>query len=166
MKPSRSDEIQSPEAEQRRAKEVQAHFELMAPKRPIKPARSEPSSNAGGAIAAADAPADQQIPEHAKLLDLEVRSEPLITRGGLVGDESYAENEYYKDLIAAENGQHHTTGTGFIDAGAAQGSSFQLVDDYGNAPFSSNSVKSNPATNDWVPAPGLAPSTKPRRRSD
>lgn len=57
-KPSRSDEVIPPEEQLRTAREVQAHFDSMAPKRPQKPNRSEAST------AADDSPPDAIHPIH------------------------------------------------------------------------------------------------------
>ena len=46
IKPSRSDEVVDPEEQLRITHEIKTRFESMAPKRPIKPNRSEPDPDA------------------------------------------------------------------------------------------------------------------------
>nr|CAB3465071.1 unnamed protein product [Digitaria exilis] len=104
-RPARSDAHLSPEEAARVEAEVRGYFDSVAPRRPSKPSRSDPSEDAG---AEADA-GDHDLPEVRKLRDLEAKPQKLVLDGG--GDvdsgEEYVETRYYDGLIGIDK-QHHT----------------------------------------------------------
>lgn len=151
-KPSRSDEVLDSDQQQEIANQVRAQFDSLAPKRPAKPNRSEP--DAISPILPSDV--NQNIPELDKLRYIESRSPVKFSFDGRseVGDE-FVETEYYKELVSIDK-QHHATGTGFIkvenDGGAATGYGIELGgDSVLENRVNGHGIRSNPATNDWVP---------------
>ncbi|KAF8672087.1 hypothetical protein HU200_049770 [Digitaria exilis] len=162
-RPARSDAHLSPEEAARVEAEVRGYFDSVAPRRPSKPSRSDPSEDAG---AEADA-GDHDLPELRKLRDLEAKPQKLVLDGG--GDvdsgKEYVETRYYDGLIGIDK-QHHTTGTGFIEVERLNGSAFSVTT---NGRSSANFVRctSNPATNDWIPsAETVIPVSNKPSRSD
>lgn len=156
-KPSRSDEVVDPEQQLRIAHEVRAHFESVAPKRPIKPSRSEPDPDASLAHQSNSGP----IPELQKLLSLKSDHHQVVlsTGGEWVEQDEFVETQYYKQLESIDK-QHHTTGTGFIKATKervenGESYEFQRLPENGkdtNKMGAFSGYKSNPATNDWTPS--------------
>lgn len=155
LKPSRSEELSSPEEQERRALEVQQYLEAHTPKRPLKPARSDASDQL---VAALDGQDDNnspsEPPECHKYQELLASSTPLQTQGSGVVSEDYTESGYYENLAAIDK-QHHTTGTGFISTGAPV-QSFHLS----TGAYESSGLRHrhpcNPAMNEWEPAPDTA----------
>ncbi|KQK05977.1 uncharacterized protein LOC100824988 [Brachypodium distachyon] len=150
-RPARSDPRLPPEEAARVEAQVRGYFDSVAPRRPAKPPRSDPSDGgAGGAVVESPAGGDE-IPELRKLPDLEAKPQKLVLDGGDANGEEYMETQYY-DGINCIDKQHHTTGTGFIKVGRlyTNGSSFKVT----TVAYSSNilSCRSNPATNDWIPS--------------
>ncbi|KAJ7549786.1 hypothetical protein O6H91_07G069000 [Diphasiastrum complanatum] len=160
-KPSRSDDISSPEEQQNITKHTKDHFDALAPKRPLKPTRSEPRE---GNVFQDDWHNESDIPEYNRLKDLNATSEPLWAVEGAVPGDEYHENDYYKDLIAANKIEHRTTGSGFIKV-ENNAVSFHLEDDAASGQPAWHGCKCNPATNDWIPSPELVfqSSQKPHR---
>ncbi|CAM0955260.1 unnamed protein product [Alopecurus aequalis] len=148
-RPARSDPHLPPEEAARVEAQVRGYFDSVAPRRPAKPPRSDPSdAGAGGAEAAAG----DDLPELRKLRDLEANPQKLVLDGGDADGEEYAETQYYHGINCIDK-QHHTTGTGFIkvERPNTNGSSLNLT----TVAYSSNNVvrrMSNPATNDWIPS--------------
>ncbi|XP_024538039.1 uncharacterized protein LOC112348910 [Selaginella moellendorffii] len=116
-KPSRSDDLLSPEEQSRLAALVREHFDSSAPRRAPKPARSEggsdqPWSCDGGPVIS---------PEEQRLRQLLAASEvryfdrflPRLPNGmGVVSSDDYTENEYYKGLNSVGcDSQHYTVFT-------------------------------------------------------
>ncbi|OEL38318.1 hypothetical protein BAE44_0000665 [Dichanthelium oligosanthes] len=185
-RPGRSDPHLPPEAAARVEAEVRGYFDSVAPRRPAKPQRSDPSEDAG---AEADA-GDHDLPELRKLRDLEAKPQKLVLDGAgdVDGGEEYVETRYYDGLIGIDK-QHHTvsfectcqpvsvcekknvykflaTGTGFIKVEKPNGSAFGMTSNsYSSASFVR--CTSNPATNDWIPsAETVIPASNKPSRSD
>ncbi|CAO2828218.1 unnamed protein product [Amaranthus hypochondriacus] len=155
IKPSRSDEVVDPEEQLRITHEIKTRFESMAPKRPIKPNRSEPDPDASLAHQTHSDP----IPELQKLISFKSDHNQVglgTATGELVVQEEFVETQYYKQLVSIDK-QHHTTGTGFIKAvkeDTENGENYELSRLYENGERKGGAFfgcKSNPATNDWIP---------------
>ncbi|XP_031480855.1 uncharacterized protein LOC116250970 [Nymphaea colorata] len=151
-KPSRSDEVIPPEEQLRTAKEVQAHFDSMAPKRPQKPNRSEASTTAD------DSPPDaihpiHDPPELEKLQTLRTESHTILADGRVYSMEEFVETDYYKRLNSIDK-NHFTTGTGYIKVMEGVDGVRWRLEEGGAALANSVVVKTrtNPATNDWIPS--------------
>uniref|UniRef100_A0A0D9WH68 Uncharacterized protein n=1 Tax=Leersia perrieri TaxID=77586 RepID=A0A0D9WH68_9ORYZ len=145
-RPARSDPHLPPEEASRVEAEVRGYFDSLAPRRPSKPPRSDPS-DAGGE---GGSEADGDLPELRRLRDLEAKPQKLVLDGGDVNVEEYVETRYYDGLNCIDK-QHHTTGTGFIKVERPNGNSFNVT----TVAYSSDSLvrcTSNPATNDWIPS--------------
>jgi hypothetical protein len=71
-KPSRSDEVLDADQQLKIANEIRAQFESMAPKRPVKPNRSESDSSTPTPVESI--PLDQNIPELDKFRALQSKS--------------------------------------------------------------------------------------------
>ncbi|KAG8068451.1 hypothetical protein GUJ93_ZPchr0005g16131 [Zizania palustris] len=147
-RPARSDPHLPPEEAARVEAEVRGYFDSLAPRRPAKPPRSDPSeAGAGGTEVEADG---GDLPELRRLRDLEAKPQKLVLDGGDVNGEEYVETQYYDGLNCIDK-QHHTTGTGFIKVERPNGNSFNVT----TVAYSSDSLvhcTSNPATNDWIPS--------------
>ncbi|KAL6841457.1 hypothetical protein ACP4OV_028600 [Aristida adscensionis] len=167
-RPARSDPHLPPDEAARVEAEVRGYFDSVAPRRPAKPPRSDPSEEDAAAAAATDAGSDDP-PELRKLRDLEARQpQKLVMNGGgdADGGEEYVETRYYDGLNCIDK-QHHTTGTGFIKVERANGGSFNVTtaDGYSSASFVG--CTSNPATNDWIPSSEtVIPASNKPSRSD
>ncbi|CAN6332870.1 unnamed protein product [Urochloa humidicola] len=162
-RPARSDPHLPPEEAARVEAEVRGYFDSVAPRRPAKPSRSDPSEDAG---AEADA-GDHDLPELRKLRDLVAKPQKLVVDGAgdVDGGEEYVETRYYDGLIGIDK-QHHTTGTGFIKVERPNGNAFSVTTNgYSSAGFVR--CTSNPATNDWIPsAETVIPASNKPSRSD
>ncbi|CAN6881348.1 unnamed protein product [Brassica oleracea var. botrytis] len=151
MKPSRSDEVSDPDQQIKNSNEIRAGFDSLAPKRPTKPTRSEPAPLES--FSTSDQTTDH--PEADKFQNLQSQTHGNILHGGgsaAVQDE-FLETEYYTNLTSIDK-QHHTTGSGFInvvkeDSGEEAVPAAAALDDDGGEKAV---YKSNPATNDWIPA--------------
>lgn len=166
-RPARSDPHLPPEEAARVEAEVRSYFDSVAPRRPAKPPRSDPSVDTFAEPAAVDA-GDHDLPELRKLRDLEAKPQKLVLDGGggdVDGGEDYVETRYYDGLIGIDK-QHHMTGTGFIKVERSNGSSFSVMTN-GYPPASSVRCTSNPATNDWIPSSeSIIPASNKPSRSD
>ncbi|WVZ98791.1 hypothetical protein U9M48_044176 [Paspalum notatum var. saurae] len=162
-RPARSDPHLSPEEAARVEAEVRGYFDSVAPRRPAKPPRSDPSEGAGAAVDAGG----HDLPELRKLRDLEAKPQKLVLDGAgdVDGGEEYVETRYYDGLIGIDK-QHHTTGTGFIKVERPNDSSFSVMTNgYSSASFVR--CTSNPATNDWIPSSDtVIPASNKPSRSD
>ncbi|XP_042508783.1 uncharacterized protein LOC122084538 [Macadamia integrifolia] len=153
-KPSRSDEVVEAEEQLRIASKIKDHFDSMAPKRPIKPNRSEPdSSSSFSTVSSLD---EENVPEYHKFLSLKSQqSDPIFSEGSSSVQEEFVETPYYKDLISIDK-QHHTTGSGFIRVGESFGDGYGLELNRGGRDHvragETVAFRSNPATNDWIPS--------------
>lgn len=165
-RPARSDPHLPPEEAARVEAEVRGYFDSVAPRRPAKPPRSDPSEDARAEPAAVDA-GDLDLPELRKLRDLEAKPQKLVLDGGGgdVDGEEYVDTRYYDGLIGIDK-QHHTTGTGFIKVERPNGSAFSVTTNgYSSASFIH--CMSNPATNDWIPSSEtVIPASNKPSRSD
>ncbi|PRQ48102.1 hypothetical protein RchiOBHm_Chr2g0106961 [Rosa chinensis] len=153
-KPSRSDDVLDADEQLRIATQIKAQFDSAAPKRPMKPNRSEPDSPAP-ALSIVD---PTNIPELHKLRTLQSQSHVRISDEGasIVVQDEFVDTQYYKELNSIDK-QHHMTGTGFIrvereEEGNEDGYDIQLNGIHGG----SNGMvragfRSNPATNEWIP---------------
>ncbi|GKF88674.1 hypothetical protein Tco_0259551, partial [Tanacetum coccineum] len=83
-------------------------------------------------------------------------------RAGIVADhkataeEEFVETGYYKQLVSIDK-EHHTTGNGFIKVAREDNgndSTYDIRLNTGTNGVYKDLVKSNPATNDWVPSSG------------
>ncbi|XP_051140987.1 uncharacterized protein LOC127258251 [Andrographis paniculata] len=148
-KPGRSDDVLDEAQQIRIYNEVRAQFESLAPKRPIKPDRSEPGAFSD-AVSAPDV--EVPVPELDKLRSLRNQSQAVFPETNPSEAEEFVETEYYKALDSIDK-QHHTTGSGFIKAGmdrnAVNGYELQVNGFHGKQ--TEMAFKSNPATNDWTP---------------
>uniref|UniRef100_A0A0E0L383 Uncharacterized protein n=1 Tax=Oryza punctata TaxID=4537 RepID=A0A0E0L383_ORYPU len=161
-RPARSDPHLPPEEAARVEAEVRGYFDSMAPRRPSKPPRSDPSDAGEGGSSEADADGGDDLPELCRLRDLEAKPQvdapfvrpcgiqKLVLDCGDVNGEEYVETQYYNGLNCIDK-QHHTTGTGFIKVERPSGNSFNVTP----VSYSTDSIvrcTSNPATNDWIPS--------------
>ncbi|KAH7447888.1 hypothetical protein KP509_01G125700 [Ceratopteris richardii] len=103
-----------PEQQARFTETIRQKFADEAPKRPLKPSRSDDSSVEAEFTAAAFS-YDGPIPEYIKFEKL-VRSSPegIFCKLSTEGRQDFVETKYYEHLRAADQSLHHTTGTGFI----------------------------------------------------
>ncbi|XP_057957858.1 uncharacterized protein LOC131150843 isoform X2 [Malania oleifera] len=158
-KPSRSDEVVEAEKQLRIADQVRTHFNSVAPKRPAKPNRSESDpSNTSPDVGTFDG----DIPEFHKFQSLQSQSQcqaVISAEGGATVQEEFVETQYYKELDSVDK-QHHTTGSGFIKVvkeSSENGYDLHLQgggrrrEDGGRVAVVP-CFRSNPATNDWIPA--------------
>ncbi|KAL0377854.1 UNVERIFIED_CONTAM: hypothetical protein Sradi_3090900 [Sesamum radiatum] len=147
--------------------QVRAHFDSVAPKRPIKPNRSEPDS-VSSSISSPDE--DIHVPELDKLRSFSINlkfglslfhmlkatnSYVIVPQSTALEQEEFVETQYYKALDSIDK-QHHTTGTGFIKAAAdhKSGNGYDLQLDgrpENDWKYKEMVFKTNPATNDWIP---------------
>ncbi|KAJ1414504.1 hypothetical protein SESBI_18752 [Sesbania bispinosa] len=148
-KPSRSDEVLDADQQLNITNQIRAQFDALAPKRPIKPNRSEPDQQPIDSTLSVD-----NIPELDKFQSLQSRSDVILSSEGLVdAQDEFVETEYYKELASIDK-QHHATGTGFIKVvrEGKHGYEIQLpANDVDVGETHLRGYKSNPATNDWVP---------------
>lgn len=148
-RPARSDLHLPPEEAARAEAQVRGYFDSIAPTRPAKPPRSDPSDAGAGC---AEVAAAGDLPELRKLRDLEAKPQKLVLDGGDANGEEYVETQYYHGINCIDK-QHHTTGTGFIKVERSNTNASFL--DVTTVAYSSNNVvrrMSNPATNDWIPS--------------
>ncbi|XP_044357994.1 uncharacterized protein [Triticum aestivum] len=80
------------------------YFDSVAPIRPAKPPRSDPSDGGAGCAVVA---AGGDLPELRKLCDLEAKPQKLVLDGGVANGEEYMEMQYYYGINCIDN-QHHT----------------------------------------------------------
>ncbi|KAK4584770.1 hypothetical protein RGQ29_022462 [Quercus rubra] len=105
-KPSRSDEVLDVDQQLRIANEIKAQFESIAPKRPVKPNRSEPDSSTPTPVESTAV--DQNIPELNKFQALQSQSHVMLSAEGVTEvQEEYVETQYYNELHSIDK-QHHT----------------------------------------------------------
>ncbi|XP_052204248.1 uncharacterized protein LOC127809474 [Diospyros lotus] len=151
VKPSRSDEVLDANEQALITEQVKAKFDSMAPKRPAKPCRSEPESPSPASYFSG---ANLPPPEFEKLRSLQSQSQGIISGSNTAADE-FVETQYYQQLDSIDK-QHHTTGSGFIKvAGGGAGDGYGLRVESGgheNGDRREAVFRTNPATNDWVPA--------------
>ncbi|PWA56101.1 maternal effect embryo arrest 59 [Artemisia annua] len=151
VKPSRSDEIIHPDQQLLISEQVRSYFESVLPKRPAKPNRSDPDSYVS------TEPVDATIPELVKFQSLVSQSQGIVSDHKATAEEEFVETEYYKELVSIDK-EHHTTGNGFIKVARednGNNSSYDIRLHTGtNGVYKNRVVKSNPATNDWVPSSG------------
>jgi hypothetical protein len=159
-KPNRSEEQGTLEEREQHAQKVRAYLDATAPKRQLKPSRSD-AAEMLSSMAHENTGSDP--PEHAKYLQLVANGVPLETQGSGAVSEDYTESEYYQYMAAIDK-SHHTTGSGFIKVDKVP-EGFHLSDH----PLDSGALRKhhsgNPAMNDWEPAPHttMAASSKPSR---
>ncbi|KAI3451971.1 hypothetical protein Pfo_008636 [Paulownia fortunei] len=151
-KPSRSDEVLDAAQQLLIYNQVRAQFDSLAPKRPVKPNRSEPSS-ISPTISTPDK--DIHFPELQKLRSLQYESQALFSQTTGLEQEEFVETRYYKALDSIDK-QHHTTGSGFIkvvaDHKSGDGYGLQLDGTPENdGEYRKMVFKTNPARNDWIP---------------
>ncbi|KAL0450210.1 UNVERIFIED_CONTAM: hypothetical protein Slati_1577400 [Sesamum latifolium] len=151
-KPSRSDDVLDEAQQLQIYNQVRAHLDSVAPKRPMKPNRSEPDS-VSSSISTPDE--DIHVPELDKLRSLQYQSQGMVSQSTALEQEEFVETQYYKALDAIDK-QHHTTGTGFIKAAAdhKSGDGYDLQLDgrpENDGKYKEMVFKTNPATNDWIP---------------
>ncbi|KAK3007747.1 hypothetical protein RJ639_013483 [Escallonia herrerae] len=106
-KPSRSDEVLDPDDQLQMASQVRAHFDSLAPKRPIKPNRSDNSDHYSAHLNS-DASVAVPLPEFDKFLSLQSQSQAVIPgANNAVEQDEYVETHYYQQLDSIDK-QHHT----------------------------------------------------------
>ncbi|KAK3412038.1 hypothetical protein EUGRSUZ_I00795 [Eucalyptus grandis] len=170
-KPSRSDEVPDEEEQLKIANQVRAQFDSVAPKRPLKPSRSDPDSSSSPVDTCGSF--DHAIPELDKLRSLRSQSQEglfFAGSGSVDVQDEFVETQYYKELESIDK-QHHATGSGFIsplgEGGQNGGYDFRCErDGFENGRDHKPAFRSNPATNDWVPSDAFDQdyvSTKPNR---
>lgn len=161
-KPSRSDEILDEDQQLAITNQVRAQFESLAPKRPIKPNRSESDSTTTPPTSYARDQDYSAAPELDKLKFLQSQSQTIFVGAGTAEQEEFVETQYYKELDSVDK-LHHTTGTGFIKvASETSGNDYDLARQEGHGNGNGNGdggikfkhweLKTNPATNDWIPS--------------
>lgn len=158
-KPNRSEEQGTLEEQEQHAQKVRAYLDATAPKRQLKPARSDAAEKLSSM---AEETTGSDPPEHVKYLQLVATGVPLETQGSGDASEDYTESEYYQYMAAIDKA-HHTTGSGFIKVDKLP-EGFHLSDTPPGALRKHHS--GNPAMNDWEPAPpctSMAASSKPSR---
>ncbi|XP_030532151.1 uncharacterized protein LOC115742166 isoform X2 [Rhodamnia argentea] len=172
-KPSRSDEVPDEEEQLKIANQVRAQFDSLAPRRPLKPNRSEPDRSSSSPVDSSGS-FEHAIPELDKLRSLQSQSPQGLFAAGSGSTDvqgEFVETQYYKELESVDK-QHHATGSGFISAigeGRHNGSGYDVRyerDGFKSGPDGKPAVRSNPATNDWVPSDASRQdyvSTKPNR---
>ncbi|EEF37433.1 uncharacterized protein LOC8285602 [Ricinus communis] len=147
-KPSRSDEVLDANQQLEVANQIRAQFDSIAPKRPVKPSRSESDAAAAPCVAE-----QNSIPELDKLQSLQSQPTILISaEGANIEQDEFVETQYYKELDSIDK-QHHTTGSGFIKVTKEEninGYNIQFPRGHGAGTLVSG-CRSNPATNDWIP---------------
>ncbi|KAG9440395.1 hypothetical protein H6P81_020560 [Aristolochia fimbriata] len=155
-KPSRSDEVLDAEQQKKITEQVQLHFDSLAPKRPKKPNRSESTTVSDDGDRASFF-SDEEIPEFHKFQSLESQNQAAILWEGKSDPacEEFVETQYYQKLNSIDK-QHHSTGSGFIKVAAESvgdggESSFRLQGVNGWRGRTVSGMRSNPATNDWIP---------------
>ncbi|PQQ14624.1 uncharacterized protein Pyn_32563 [Prunus yedoensis var. nudiflora] len=159
-KPSRSDEVLEADEQLKIANQIRARFDSAAPKRPIKPNRSEPDSSSSSST---PNPVDNSIvdqpniPELDKFRSLQSQSPVILSSadGATTVQDEFVDTEYYKELNSIDK-QYHMTGSGFIKVVREGGSDFdgldlQLAQSHDDVIVGLMKIRSNPATNDWVP---------------
>nr|PNR49719.1 hypothetical protein PHYPA_011615 [Physcomitrium patens] len=159
-KPNRSEEIGTPEEQGQRAQEVRAYLDANAPRRPLKPSRSDAADMLAQVESNHTVVSDP--PEQKKFLQLLANGVPLEMLGNAEVDEDYTESEYYQYKSAIDKA-HHTTGSGFIKIEKTpQG--FHLSTNP-QSYHTREHHRCNPAMNDWEPAPNSSESisNKPLR---
>ncbi|XP_021831639.1 uncharacterized protein LOC110771617 [Prunus avium] len=174
-KPSRSDEVLEADEQIKIANQIRAQFDSSAPKRPIKPNRSEPDASSSSTANPVDYSIDDQpnIPELDKFRSLQSQSPVILSsaEGATTVQDEFVDTEYYKELNSIDK-QHHMTGSGFIKVVREGGSDFdgldlQLAQSHDDVIAGLMKIRSNPATNDWVPRTDedevLVNSSKPNR---
>ena len=163
-KPNRSEERGTLEEQEQHAQQTRAYLDANAPKRQLKPARSDAAEMLSSMTQdehTDNANAVSDPPEHVKYLQLVVNGVPLETQGSGDVGEDYTESKYYQHM-AAINKAHHTTGSGFIKVD-------ELPEGFHLSPDKSTALRErhggNPAMNDWEPAPNttIYASSKPLR---
>ncbi|VVA17239.1 PREDICTED: maternal effect embryo [Prunus dulcis] len=157
-KPSRSDEVLEADEQLKIANQIRAQFDSAAPKRPIKPNRSEPDSSSSSS--STPNPVDYSIfdqpniPELDKFRSLQSQSPVILSsaEGATTVQDEFVDTQYYKELNSIDK-QHHMTGSGFIKVVREGGSDFdlQLAESHDDVIVGLMKIRSNPATNDWVP---------------
>jgi len=145
-KPNRSEELATPEEQEEHSRKVRAYLDANAPKRILKPSRSDAEELPSSLPNSNDPSNNFDPPERMKYLQLVANGIPLETLGSKEVEEDYTESEYYKYMAAIDK-EHHTTGTGFIKVDKTpQGFHLSVKS------LQSRSFRSNPAMNDWDPA--------------
>ncbi|KAJ9562423.1 hypothetical protein OSB04_007583 [Centaurea solstitialis] len=155
VKPSRSDEIIDADQQLRISEKVRSHFDSILPKRPTKPNRSDPDYVISPDPLSGEAIAD--IPELIKFRSLLSQPQSIVSGGNTTVEDEFVETGYYKELVSIDK-EHHTTGNGFIKVardGNGDNSLYDLrLQIRVNGGYRDHSIKSNPATNDWIPSSG------------
>ncbi|KAI4381227.1 hypothetical protein MLD38_007322 [Melastoma candidum] len=150
-KPSRSDDVLDQAQQIAITEQVKAQFDSLVPKRPLKPSRSDPDPHPQPFLGLGD---HYSIPELDKLRSLRSQQSPgLFKEADDPVREDFTETQYYDQMQSIDK-QHHTTGNGFIKV-AMDGGEENAGDYYPNIKLKGGeavAVRSNPATNDWVPA--------------
>ncbi|KAF8054303.1 hypothetical protein N665_1332s0015 [Sinapis alba] len=150
MKPSRSDEVSDLDQQIKNSNETRAGFDSLAPKRPTKPTRSEPEPL--GSFSTSDQTTDHPEADKFQALQSETHGNILDDGDSSAIQDEFLETEYYTNLTSIDK-QHHTTGSGFInvvneDGGGDAVAAAAVIEEGGEKAV----YKSNPATNDWIPA--------------
>eukprot|EP00270_Netrium_digitus_P015662 TRINITY_DN5522_c0_g1_i3.p1 TRINITY_DN5522_c0_g1~~TRINITY_DN5522_c0_g1_i3.p1 ORF type:complete len:177 (+),score=47.28 TRINITY_DN5522_c0_g1_i3:141-671(+) len=168
VKPSRSDEVTSPEEQAAVLAKVEAYFADLAPKRPARPDRSFPEED----ICVDKPSSTAAIPELKILAQLQSTGNVFSKEVNKEGIEEFKETEYYKSFPG--DTEHVPMGTAFIklDVRKSSNSSAQAADlpppvwHHGQATGLGGRFGCNPARNDWQASPPeevLFSSSKPER---
>jgi hypothetical protein len=155
-KPNRSEEQSGTHEEQEKhAQQVRDFLDANAPKRQLKPARSDAAE-----LTSIDMVSGEP-PERSKYLHLVASGVPLETRGSGDVSAEFTESDYYQSMAAIDKA-HHTTGTGFIKMDKSA-DDFHLSE--GDPAQMHARHRCNPAMNDWEPAASstFESSSKPSR---
>ena len=163
-KPSRREDLGTPEEQEEHTRKVREYLDANTPKRVMKPGRSDTDDVPGMNHDGSNGDSISDPPERMKYLQLLANGVPLETLGSAEVDEDYTESEYYK-YMAAINKEHHTTGTGFIKVEKTpEGFHFHADSAQGSKSFRER-YRCNPAMNDWEPAhdTSFVTSNKPLR---
>ncbi|PIN02026.1 hypothetical protein CDL12_25465 [Handroanthus impetiginosus] len=149
-KPSRSDDVLDAAQQLQIYNQVRAQFESLAPKRPVKPNRSEPDS-ISPTISTPDHE-DLHLHELDKLRSLQSQSQAIFSETSIVEQDDFVETQYYTALDSIDK-QHYTTGSGFIKVAPHQNieQGYDLERENGGGNYREMVFKTNPATNDWIP---------------
>lgn len=161
-KPNRSEELGTPEEREEQARKVRAYLEANAPKRKLKPGRSDAEDMLADDVSNVDG-GNFDPPERMKYLQLLANGVPLETLGSGEVDEDYTESEYYKYMAAIDK-EHHTTGSGFIKIDKTPEGFHLSIKNPQSRSFRERH-RCNPAMNEWDPAhdTSFVASTKPLR---
>eukprot|EP00271_Cylindrocystis_brebissonii_P009733 TRINITY_DN2488_c0_g1_i1.p1 TRINITY_DN2488_c0_g1~~TRINITY_DN2488_c0_g1_i1.p1 ORF type:complete len:161 (+),score=26.91 TRINITY_DN2488_c0_g1_i1:123-605(+) len=157
LKPTRSDDSFSEEEHAKYLKQAQDFFNKAAPKRTRKPRRSESDDDPTTLVAV-----PTEIPELKVLAELNASGEVILKGKATVAEaDEHLETNYYQGIETPTD--HVQFGTAFIPLQLKPFTPYQVENSKEH-----KSIRTNPATNEWTPAPSdfVATSSKPGRSDE